>query len=144
MRLENGVDLTSVKMEMEDTAGNSELKMEYNNLRLESMSSKKIQSALSTLFAFVRDFFLLFAACFLDLCRKSKNADKAAGNIDEKKMKEVLSFFLNKLGRVEVCGASEGQLLVVDFMVRPECAPNKDVNKKFIESINFVSMQLKL
>ena len=107
MRLENGVDLTAVKIDMEDTAGNPELKIEYNNLRLEAMSSKKIQSAFSSLFQFLRDFLLLFIACFLALCRNAKRSkDKESYKIDDGKMRDVLHFFLVKLGRVEVCGAN--------------------------------------
>lgn len=70
---ENGVDLTSLKMYINTISGNNELKTEYNNLRLEALTTKKIQSAFSSFFAFIRDFFLLFISCFISLCRKKKN-----------------------------------------------------------------------
>lgn len=67
------------------------------------MTSKKIQSAFTSLFAFFRDFFLIFFSCFLSLCRKKKNnPGRDEIKIDEKKMLPILNFFLLKIGRMEM------------------------------------------
>ena len=68
--LENGVDLTSLKMYIEAHYAKGDVQTEYYNQRLEALGSKKIQSAFTSLWNFIRDFFLLFISCFLVLCRK--------------------------------------------------------------------------
>ena len=70
--LENGVDLTSLKMYIEANYGKGDVQTEYYNQRLEALGSKKIQSAFTSLWNFIRDFFLLFISCFLALCRKKR------------------------------------------------------------------------
>ena len=90
-------------MHINTISGNYELKTEYNNVRLEALTSKKIQSAFSSFFSFIKDFFLLFISCFLSLCRKKKNTyRKEEQEIDEKRMLHILNYFLTRIGRVEV------------------------------------------
>lgn len=71
--IENGVDLTSIKMYAGTISGNNDLKAEFDNVRLQAVTSKKIKSAFSSFFIFIRDFVLIFISCFLSLCRKSKS-----------------------------------------------------------------------
>lgn len=141
---ENGADLTSIKMHISTISGNYEIKTEYNNLRLEALTTKKIQSAFSSLVAFVKDFFLLFISCFISLCRKKKKTyRKDEQEVDEQRMVAIYTYFLTKIGRVEVIAHGK-ELLSSDFLIRPECTLNKDTKDKFIEKINFISMQLKM
>lgn len=60
---------------------------------------------------------MLFLACFITLCRKNKRNVEEVGEIEEKKLQEIIKFFLEKLGRVEL--TSDGKLFTVDFMIRP-------------------------
>lgn len=63
-------------MHIEDICSSGDVKEEYYNLRIETLNSKKIKSAFSSLTQFITDFFLLFIACFINLCRKNNQNEE--------------------------------------------------------------------